>query len=373
MKQKLFTMIKRRKVLSGSLLMLPLVLMLMAANPMQPQTIEPPYTIGVPINQDIITQDMINLVVDGFQPYITDEHWIIVVNEVNDSYEYVYFYLYNSPTTFDLTRNEFLNGISYRFDSATGSTGRKLGYISFDLSDFNFGYTSGSGGKTFTINSLNTYSTGYVVASSDNFILSGSTPTWIIFQKQIEEPEPDYQGHPKPPEFDGDYPDETNDATNILTKIFNRLGKIGNDIREFNNNIFDNFKDFFKPYLDNITQWIKDIRDYIFEEPDMTTCAQLVMDSGVGQLMSAAKTCYELFINAVREADEYNSVPRFSWTFTLLEHDFTIAYDFGWYNADVKRLFLSVFIPFWLLGCLIYLCKIIPDMLSGVSGFKGGD
>ncbi|MCQ2738146.1 MAG: hypothetical protein MJ224_06020 [archaeon] len=367
--QKLFTMIKRRS-LNGSIFILPVVLMLMGANPMQPTINEPPYIIG-PTPDGTITQEMIDVVVDGFTPFITDEHWMIVIDEINTYYNTAYFYLYNNPETYDLSRSDFLAGRSYRFD-ATYSSGREIGYIKLDLSQSNFGYGSGYA-KTFTIDSLNTYNTGYVIASSDNFILSGSNPTWIIFQKNIEEPEPDYQGHPKPPVFDGDYPDEIQDSSNILTKIFNRLGKIGNDIREFNNNIFDNFKDFFKPYLDNITQWIKDIRDYIFEEPDMTTCAQLVKESGIGQLLSGAKICYDLFINAVREADEFNSVPRFSWTFILLEHEFTIAYDFGWYNSDVKRLFLSVFIPFWLLGCLIYLCKIIPDMLSGVSGFKGGD
>ncbi|MCQ2977724.1 MAG: hypothetical protein MJ232_06905 [archaeon] len=364
--QKLFSMIKRRKALSGSICLLPFVLMFMASNPMQSTITEPPYTIG-PTLDGLITQSMIDNAVSGINP--TGEHWIIVIEECNSTIcRLVY---YDDFATDTISKNDFINGFDFYWSNQDLHRGL-ASYFLLDGSESNWNYTT-TGNIQCSISGINQYNRGWVIASSDNFIFCGGITPWVIFQAEIEEPEPDYQVHPKPPEFDGDYPDETNDSTNILTKIFNRLGKIGNDIREFNNNIFDNFKDFFKPYLDNITQWIKDIRDYIFEEPDMTTCAQLVKESGVGQLLSGAKTCYDLFINAVRVADEYNSIPRFSWSFTLLEHEFIIAYDFGWYNSDVKRLFLSVFIPFWLLGCLIYLCKIIPDLLSGVSGFKGGD
>lgn len=251
------------------------------SDPYEP--LDPPYIIGAPSTVPYITEDMVNAAINGFQPYINSEHWVIVTQEVNPSRNIVYFALYNDFTIDQVGLSDFKSG-SYIYIGSDDRNNRLAGYSLFDMSDMLWGYTT-TGNTAITYSNLNNYGQGWVVASSDNFIFSGGVVPYVLFEYPVAPPEEDPDDDT--PQIIDFFPKDTtdygNDLLNFLRDIKNAIFSIGNVIYTGIKNIIDSIKNTIAKVLQLIKDSIDTIKDFVSDIKDMVS----IIANGISTVFNA--------------------------------------------------------------------------------------
>lgn len=278
------------------------------------------------------------------------------------------------------------NGMSYRFGATQNGRVRSNGgntysaeiYVSKSTGEmterYEYSYIDVTDPtRVYDLQGLDCYYEGtediFIKAVEQNG-QSGAGQVGNIGVNGLDEFKPDF-------DIDDNAPDMFKNIYNLLGTIrnainnqFNKLNDLLGGKLDFISDILTGIKDFVSNITDKIEEQLREFKEFVeyFTEPiDIDRILQAINDNNlIGKIVNIGQNINIGLFNGTGGSYNSTNIPTFHYTFELLNHRFSIDFDFSWYEP-IREKYLNVLLTFLYVGFGLYMFKQLPNIISGIG------